>query len=224
MLKRNATLTTNTQSSLRGPVRAEAIQNPQKDWIASSLKLLAMTASGAFLLSGCAAPLVGGIGAVGLSAVEDRGIGGVASDQALRVKLNFELSNQLEDFSGIELTIYKGRVLFTGVAASPRIKAHTVQIAQNVQGVKEIIDRMNVKGTDGFSEYARDAWMTTKLKANLYSDEDIIAPNYLVKTFDKTIYIFGTAQTKQEMDKVMAYAFDITGVKNAVNLMEVRKR
>jgi osmotically-inducible protein OsmY len=174
-------------------------------------------------LSGCAAPLVGGIGAIGLSAVEDRGISGVASDQALRVKLNFELSNELEDFTGIELTIYKGRVLFTGVAASEKIKTHTVQIAQNVMGVKEIIDRMNVRGEDGFSEYARDAWMTTKLKGILYTDEDILAPNYLVKTFDKTIYIFGTAQTKEEMNKVMSYAFDITGVKNVVNLMEVRK-
>jgi osmotically-inducible protein OsmY len=65
--------------------------------------------------------------------------------------------------------------------------------------------------------------MTTKLKGILYTDEDILAPNYLVKTFDKTIYIFGTAQTKEEMNKVMSYAFDITGVKNVVNLMEVRK-
>jgi osmotically-inducible protein OsmY len=176
-----------------------------------------------FLLSGCAAPLVGGIGAVGMSAVEERGFSGVASDQALRMKLNFELSNELADFTGIELTVYKGRVLFTGVSTNEQIKMHAVGIAKNVVGVKEIIDRMNVKGEDSFSEYARDGWMTTKLKATLYADEDIIAPNYLIKTFDKTIYIFGTAQTKEEMDAVMSYAFDITGVKNVVNLMEVRR-
>lgn len=171
------------------------------------------------LLSGCAVPLVGGIGAIGLSAVEDRGFSGVASDQTLRVKLSYELA----DIQGIEMTIYKGRVLFTGVVGSASIKSRVVEIARNVVGVKEIIDRMNVKGEDGFSEYARDAWMTTKLKGILYTDEDIIAPNYLVRTFDKTIYIFGTAQTQDEMNKVMTYAFDITGVKNVVNLMEVRK-
>jgi len=175
------------------------------------------------LLSGCAAPLVGGIGAIGFSAVEDRGITGVASDQALRVKLNIELSDNLSDFTGIELTIYKGRVLFTGVVANKQIKTHAVNIAQNVVGVKEIIDRMNVNGEDSFSEYTRDSWMTTKLKAQLYVDEDIIAPNYLVKTFDKTIYIFGSAQTKEEMNLVLSYAFDITGVKNVVNLMELHK-
>lgn len=174
------------------------------------------------MLSGCAAPLVGGIGAIGMSAVEERGISGVASDQALRIKLNYELSNQLADFTGIELTIYKGRVLFTGIATNEQIKDHTIRIAQNVAGVKQIIDCMKVKGEDSFSEYARDSWMTTKLKTNLYADDDIFAPNYLVKTFDKTIYIFGTAQTKQEMDKVMQYAYEVSGVKKVVNFIEIR--
>lgn len=176
------------------------------------------------LLSGCAVPLVGGIGAVGLSAVEDRGIGGVASDQALWAKLNYELSNELSDFTGIEITVYKGRVLFTGTAANKQVKAHAVQIAQNVSGVKQIINHMNVQGEDSFAEYTRDSWMTTKLKAALYSDEDIIAPNYLVKTSDKIIYIFGTAQSQEEMKKVMEHAYDITGVKKVVNLMEVTQQ
>ena len=171
------------------------------------------------VLSGCAVPLVGGIGAIGLSAVEDRGFSGVASDQALRVKLSYELA----DITGIEMTIYKGRVLFTGVVVNERIKAKVVEIAQTVVGVKEIINCMKVDGEDSFAEYTRDGWMTTKLKGILYTDEDIIAPNYLVRTFDKTIYIFGTAQTKREMDQVMTYAFDITGVKNVVNLMEISK-
>src|SRR3990167_5400413 len=88
------------------------------------------------VLSGCAAPLVGGIGAVGMSAVEERGFTGVASDQALRVKLNYALVNELSDFTGIELTIYKGRVLLTGVVANAKIKSDAVNIVQNVQGVK----------------------------------------------------------------------------------------
>ena len=186
--------------------------NPHLHWAIVCLVLPLM-------LSGCAVPLVGGIGAIGFSAVEDRGISGVASDQTLRVKLTYELT----DFEGIEMTIYKGRVLFTGVVANAAIKSRVVEIARNVMGVKEILDYMKVDGEDSFAEYTRDAWMTTKLKGILYTDEDIIAPNYLVRTFDKTIYIFGTAQTAEEMQKVMTYAFDITGVRNVVNLMELRK-
>lgn len=173
-------------------------------------------------LSGCIAPVAfGGMSAVGTTAVEERGLGGFASDQSLRVKINWELSNQLADFAGIELTVYKARVLLTGTAASEQIKQQAVQITKSVPDVKEVIDGMNIEGEDGFAEYSRDAWMTTKLKATLYTDQDIEAPNYLVRTFDKVIYIFGVAQSKEEMRKVLDHAYDITGVRKVVNLIEV---
>ncbi|MBI2707109.1 MAG: BON domain-containing protein [Proteobacteria bacterium] len=152
--------------------------------------------------------------------VENRGITGFASDQVVRVKLNFELSNKLSDFTGIELTVYKGRVLLTGVAASEQVKREAVRISKNVSGVKDVIDGMNIQGEDGFAEYARDAWMTAKLKANLYADQEIDAPAYVVRTFDKVIYVFGTAQTKEEVKRVVEHAYDITGVRKVVNLIE----
>ncbi|MBS0271312.1 MAG: BON domain-containing protein [Proteobacteria bacterium] len=175
------------------------------------------------LLSGCAPLAVGGVGSLGMSAVEDRGLSGVTSDQILRMKLNVELSNELSDFTGITLTVYKGRVLLTGVAGSEQVKADAVRIVKNDPDVVEVIDGMNVQGEDGFSEYTRDGWITTKLKTALYADEDVIAPNYLVTTFDKVIYIFGTAETPSEMKKVIETAYDITGVKRVVNLIEVKK-
>lgn len=153
--------------------------------------------------------------------VEERGFGGFASDQALRVKLNFELSNKLSDFTGIELTVYKGRVLLTGAAANEQVKAEAIRITKGVSGVREVIDGMNVQGADGFSEYTRDGWMTTKLKAALYADEGVYALNYLIRTFDKTIYIFGVAMTKEEMKRVIDNAYDIKGVRRVVNLIEV---
>jgi osmotically-inducible protein OsmY len=175
------------------------------------------------LLSGCGLAAVGGIGTVGMSAVEDRGLTGVASDQILRVKVDTEIYDQLADASEIDVTVYKGRVLLTGIATSARAKADAARAAKGVSGVKEVIDGMNIEGEDGFSEYTRDAWMTTKLKASLYADEDVMAPNYTVTTFDKIIYIFGTAYSKEEMQRVLDAAYDITGVKKVVNLIEVTK-
>ncbi len=175
------------------------------------------------LLSGCAPAAIGGIGAVGMSAVEDRGLEGVTGDQALRVKLNFELEKKLSDFSGIELTIYKKQVLLTGVVENEKIKADAVRITKAYPGVRKVIDGMNVKGEDGFAEYTRDAWITTKLKSALYTEDNVIAPNYLINTFDKVIYIFGTAQNTAEMNRVLALAGEITSVRRVVNLIEVKK-
>ncbi|HUX79924.1 MAG TPA: BON domain-containing protein [Alphaproteobacteria bacterium] len=175
------------------------------------------------LLSGCGLAAVGGIGTVGMSAVEDRGLTGVASDQILRIKVDTEIYDQLADASEIDVTVYKGRVLLTGIATSEKAKGSAVRAARSISGVKDVIDGMNIEGEDGFSEYTRDAWMTTKLKASLYADEDVMAPNYLVTTFDKVIYIFGTAYSKEEMQRVVDAAYDITGVKKVVNLIEVTK-
>lgn len=176
------------------------------------------------LLSGCAPAAIGGIGSLGMSAAEDRGLDGVASDQALRVKLNFQLEKNLSDFTGIELTVYKGRVLLTGVAGSEKVKADAVRVAKRVKGVRDVIDGMNVRGEDGFSENARDAWITTKLKSSLYTEDDVIAPNFMIRTFDKIIYIFGTAQNTKEMNRVLQIAREITGVRRVVNLIEVKKQ
>jgi osmotically-inducible protein OsmY len=175
------------------------------------------------LLSGCAVPVVGGIGVVGMSAVEDRGLGGVASDQALRVKVNYELSDKLFYLHDFELTVYKGRVLITGIAPDEKTKVEAIRLIKGVSGVTQVIDGLNIKGEEGFSEYTRDAWMTTKLKAALYADQDIYAPNYVVKTFDKTIYIFGTAPTAGEQQSVLDHGYEIIGVKKVVNLMDVRQ-
>jgi len=157
-----------------------------------------------------------------MSTAEERGLQGFASDQALRVKLNFQLSNKLSDFAGIELTVYRGRVLLTGIVANEQVKVDAVRIAKNVSGVREVIDGMNVQGREGLSEYTRDAWMTTKLKAALYVDQEVIAPNYTIRTFDKVIYVFGTAGTKEEMQRVIDHACEITGVRKVVNLIEVQ--
>lgn len=174
------------------------------------------------LLSGCVAPLVvGGAGALWTHAAEDRGLIGAASDQALRYKLNQALDGGLSDFSGIELTVYKSRVLLTGIAANEQMKQQAVRIASTVGGVRDVIDGMHTQGESGFGEYSRDAWITTKLKANLFGDEDVVAPNYVIRTFDRTIYIFGTAQTPQEIQKVVEHASDITGVRRVLPLIEL---
>ena len=188
----------------------------------SKKHILCASLSIPLLLSGCVAPVaVGGISAVGLSAAEDRGVGGVMGDQALRMKLNYELVHELPDFSGIELTVYKKRVLLTGLAANKKVKEKAITLTKKYPGVKEVIDGLNVSGSDRFSNYSADAWITTKLKTSLYGKDNIIAPNYVVRTFDKVVYIFGTAQTAMERDRVVEIASDIKGVRRVVDLIEI---
>ena len=74
------------------------------------------------------------------------------SDQLLRYKLIKALDEGLTNFDGIELTVYKSRVLLTGVAASEQIKQEAVRITSIVPGVRDVIDGMNTKAESGFGE------------------------------------------------------------------------
>ncbi|HBG35262.1 MAG TPA: hypothetical protein DER04_01200 [Holosporales bacterium] len=175
------------------------------------------------LLSSCGVPIVGGIGSVGMHAVEDRGIGGTFSDEALQFTIRSKLCGEVPNCHVIDMTVYKSRVLMTGVVESQKVKAEAVRVAKSVDGVKEVIDGLNVEGQDTFSEYIRDGWITTKLKTALYAEEDVYAPNYTITTFDKVVYIFGIAESQEEMKLVIDNAYNITGVKKVVNLIEIKK-
>lgn len=174
------------------------------------------------LLSGCAAPLVGGLGSVGMHAVEDRGLGGTFSDEALQFTIRSKLCGEIPNCHVIDMTVYKSRVLMTGVVESPQVKADAVRVAKSVEGVKEVIDGLNVEGKDTFAEYVQDSWITTKLKSAIFSEENVYAPNYTITTFDRVVYIFGTAGSDEEMQIVMNDASDTTGVKRVVNLIEIK--
>jgi osmotically-inducible protein OsmY len=174
------------------------------------------------LLSGCAAPLVGGLGSVGMHAAEDRGLGGTFSDEALQFTIRSKLCGEIPNCHVIDMTVYKSRVLMTGVVESPQVKTDAVRVAKSVEGVKEVIDGLNIEGQDTFAEYVRDSWITTKLKSAIYSEENVYAPNYTITTFDRVVYVFGTAGSQEEMQIVMNDASDITGVKRVVNLIEIK--
>lgn len=174
------------------------------------------------LLSGCAVPLIGGIGSVGMHAVEDRGLSGTFNDEALQFTIRSKLCGEIPNCHVVDMTVYKARVLMTGVVESPQVKIDAVRVAKSIEGVKEVIDGLNIEGQDTFAEYVQDSWITTKLKSALYSEEEVYAPNYTITTFNRVVYIFGTAGSKEEMQIVINDASDITGVKRVVNLIEVK--
>lgn len=174
-------------------------------------------------LTACGVPIIGGLGSVGMHAVEDRGLGGAFNDEALQFTIRSTLCGRVPNCHVIDITVYKGRVLLTGVVENQQDKADAVKVAKSVDGVNEIIDGLNIEGQDTFSEYMRDTWITSKLKTCLYSEDDVFAPNYTITTFDRTVYIFGTAESKEEMQLVINNAHEITGVKRVVNLIEIKK-
>ncbi|WP_316975944.1 BON domain-containing protein [Shumkonia mesophila] len=187
----------------------------------TALRLALMLAAAASL-PGCAGVLVGGGAAVGTAAYSDRGVDGAARDMKIGTTIYtrfFDFSQDLAIKIGTE--VYDGRVLLTGVAANEQMRADAVRIAWTVGGVKDVLNEIQLTGGSA-GDLSRDSWITTQLKSKITFDKEIMAVNYSIETVNQTIYLIGLAQSRAEMDRVMAHARSIEYVKDVVSHVKIK--
>lgn len=173
-------------------------------------------------LSGCVGAVVGAGAAVGSAAYSERGVEGAAKDLQIATSIRaayLEKDEMLPVKIGIE--VYNGRVLLTGIASSDQMRADAVKLAWTVSGIKEVLNEIQLTG-GGVVETARDSWITTRLETSITFDKDIMAVNYSIETVGGVIYLIGTAQSKAELDRVIAHARTIDYVKNVVSHVQIK--
>ena len=162
--------------------------------------------------------VVGTGATVGVSAAEDRGVEGAVDDTKIRLQINdlwFREDNAM--FRDVSMTVHEGRVMLTGTVDKPEMRVNAVRLAWQAAGVREVIDEIEVTDQTGVSDYANDVWIANKLRSYLMFDDKIKNINYTVDAVNGTIYLMGVAQNQDELDRVVAHARDISGVKRVVN-------
>ena len=175
-------------------------------------------------LNGCAA-VVGTGATVGVAAAQERGIKGRAEDLRLEVLMAQKFINAgLKLTATIGVEVYKGRVLLTGATRDTKISDQAVKLAWQLDGVKEVINEIQVDQGTTVTDYAHDTEITTQLKTKLTFDKEILAINYVVETVNRTIYLIGIAQNQLELDRVIDHASGINHVKNVVNHVRLKKK
>jgi osmotically-inducible protein OsmY len=175
-------------------------------------------------LQGCEPVMVLGTGAaVTTSAAEERGIGGVISDSSIktRISMNYMQHNSAL-VNNIDVVVRQGRVLLTGVVASPQMQIDAVRLAWKVDGVQEVIDETTVGSTGGFKGYASDSWVTTQVKSKILFENDVRSLNYNVQTIKGTVYLMGIAQSQEELNKVINLTRKTSKVKHVVSYVRLK--
>lgn len=178
---------------------------------------LALGAGG--LTGACVTSAVVGVGASGaVAASEERGLGGALRDKRIKAVINYHLLDvDPKLLRGLSTAVYEGRVLLTGIATTTAKRDAAVRIAWQADGVKEVINEIIVdaKGTSG--SFARDTWITAKLRTKLLFETDIVGINYSIDTVRGTVHLLGVAQDREELDLVLIYARNLSYVRNVVN-------
>ena len=174
------------------------------------------------LFTGCTT-LVGAGATVGVAAYQERGIKGRAKDLKIEALI-------LEQFikAGLKLTttigvdVYEGRVLLTGASKNTKITDQAVKIAWKINGVKNVINEIQVGHSSNISNFAQDAWITTQVKSNITLDSTIYSINYTIETVNGTVYLIGIAQNKKELDNVKNHASQTKFVRNVISHVRIK--
>jgi osmotically-inducible protein OsmY len=184
-----------------------------------SLPLIATLLASSVLLSGCAGMLIGAGATAGVATVQERGFGGAVDDTKIRADVNSAwIKKDGEMFRKVDLSIYEGRVMLTGIVKKDSQRDDAVQLTWQAAGVREVINEIQVipAGQD-FSDYSHDTWIQQKLQTILLFDKEVKNVNYVIDVVGGVVYLLGLAQDQTEMNRVIAQASDISGVKRVVN-------
>ena len=105
-----------------------------------------------------------GAGATVITATQkEKGFDQVVSDTQIRVEISYlwlEASSEL--FREVGLEVEEGRVLLTGTVDQPEDRIEAVRLAWQAEGVREVINEIEIDDTDSLADFARDGWITRK--------------------------------------------------------------
>lgn len=174
--------------------------------------------------AGCAPLVVGGAAAGGaaMAATEERGIGGFISDAELQTKINnLWFQHSVDLHSRLDMTVDQGRVLLTGKAKDAQMRLDAVRLAWQVDGVKEVINEIQIDNESGILDSARDTWITTQLRGRLTFDKAIHSQNFSIDTVNGVVYLMGVAKSQAELERAINHARSVANVQRVVNYVRV---
>ena len=185
-----------------------------------ALGLLALCAA----LSGCAAALVGGAAAGAGAAHDRRSFGAVIDDNAIELGAydNLNKDKELALRTNVEIVSYNGTVLLMGEVSTPELKARAESKVREIDGVRRVVNELQVRGSAGLVSSTRDKWITGRTKLALLDIVDLpdFDPSRVnVTTQAGVVYLMGLV-TREEAGRIVAVARDVPGVERVVKVFE----
>ena len=178
----------------------------------------------AFALSGCTGlGLATGAAAVtGISAAQEGGLSRAISDTTIKLKINEAwFQYDVDAFAKLSTTVNQGRVLITGVVQNPEHRVEAVRLAWQVKGVEQVINEIRVAESKGITGFAKDTWITSRLRTSLTFDRQVQSINYSIDTVQGIVYLMGVAQNQAELNRVIEKARTISGVNQVISYVKL---
>ena len=154
----------------------------------------------------------------------ERSIGTVVDDATIKLNLSSKfLQSDKNLFLDINSNVLEGRVLLTGIVDTQEIRIETVRTVWEVNGVKEVINEIEVGSKTTIKEYANDLWINTQVKTLAAKTVGLRSLSYNFETIKGKVYIAGITSRPEQLEIIINNTKTIKGVKEIINYVIVKE-
>ncbi|RWR00911.1 hypothetical protein ED28_15775 [[Pantoea] beijingensis] len=124
----------------------------------------------------------------------------------------------------ISVETHESVVTLSGFVTSQDQAEKAVALAEKIEGVKSVSDKLHVKDSkkQSMAGYAGDTATTSEIKAKLLADDIVPSRNVKVETTDGVVQLSGEVKTDAQSARAESIAKAIDGVKSVKNDLMVK--
>ena len=176
-------------------------------------------------LQSCAAPILGGVGAVALSSsAQEKGLGTSINDKVIYIKLRNAINNWNSSVSQkISISVDNGSILVTGQLKNVDAKINLTKVIWEVNGVKEVNNKVQISETNNLKNIAKDLASLGEIRARLMASKQLNSLNFSIDVVNNVAYISGIASSEEEVAIVSQIAQEARFIKEVQNFVKVNK-
>ena len=175
---------------------------------------------------GCspASVLATGGGSAMVVAEGERSLGTVVDDATIKVNIAAKFLNAGNSlFVNINTSVLEGRILLTGLVDNQEIRIDAVRLVWEVEGVKEVINEIEIGDRTSLKDYASDLWINTQARGVAAKTVGIKAITFNFETIQGKIYIAGITTRQDLLDEMIIALKNIKGVNEIVNYVIIKE-
>lgn len=115
-------------------------------------------------------------------------------------------------------------MLLTGAVETSALDQQAEEIARKVEGVKQVYNEIQITDTVDMRTRLRDTRIEVKVKFAVMAGAGVRYANYRWRAINGTVYLFGTAQTDEELDAVYDKVRGLTEVERLITHLRIKPK
>lgn len=182
-------------------------------WVALLLQLGGCIAVPALMVGG-------GVGMGTMLATDRRTPGAVIEDRGIETKAAFRIREALGDAVHVNVSSYNRLVLITGEVPDEKRKVQIEKIILDVENVQKTVNEVAIMENASTTARLQDGILTSRIRAALIDEKNLIANAFKVTTERGVVYIQGRA-TAREIALMTEIVSGLSGVTRVVRMVDV---